>query len=178
MVRQFTESGMGGYACINNAAAGGGTAQTITDSTTQTIDWSVGSSGSDVTDDTGSVSSTTVGTDADYASDQIRIYDKGFFAINCNITLKQSAASTNITWTTMISTDNTGGSTVDAPALKSVQYIGNANDVANFNMCGIIDTTGHTTYTDVYARIAHDQTAGSGQGMKLWYGQLMVYRVG
>ena len=53
MVRQFTESGMGGYACINNAA-GDGTpvAQTITDSTTETIDWSAGSSGSNDVDET------------------------------------------------------------------------------------------------------------------------------
>ena len=179
MVRQFTESGMGGYACINNAA-GDGTpvAQTITDSTTETIDWSAGSSGSNVVDDTGTVSATTVGADATYTTDQIRIYDKGFFAINCNLALTQVAAATNIIWKTMISTDNTGGTTTDVPALKAVQYIGNATDVANFNMCGIIDTTGHTTYTDVYARIAHDQTAGSGQGIKLWYGQLMVYRIG
>ena len=50
------------------------------------------------------------------------------------------------------------------------------NDSANFNMCGVIDTTGHTTYTDVYARLKHDN--GSSQNMLLWYGQLMVYRIG
>jgi len=179
LVRQFVESGMGGYACINNAAGDGTPAtQTITDSTTETIDWSAGSSGSDVVDDTGTVTATTVGTDATYTTDQIRIYDKGFFAINCSLSLRQVAAATNIIWKAMISTDNTGGTTTDLPALKAFQYIGNATDVGTFNMSGIIDTTGHTTYTDVYARIAHDQTAGSGQGIQLWYGQLMVYRVG
>jgi len=175
MVRQFTESGMGGYGCINNAGVGGG-ALTVAASTTVTIDWSLGSSGSDVAEDTGSVSSTTVGTDADYLSDQIRIYDKGFFVVNCNLSMRQIAASTNIIWTTMISTDNTGGSTTDSPTLKSIQYLGNANDVGNFNMCGIIDTTAHTTYTDVYARILHGD--GSSQTIDIWYGQLMVYRVG
>jgi hypothetical protein len=176
MIRQFTESGMGGYACINNAAGDGTPAtQAVANATTVTIDWSLGSSGSDVAQDTGTVSSTTVGTDADYASDQIRIYDKGFFAVNCCLSIKQSATA-NIIWTAMISTDNTGGSTTDAPALKSSQYITNANDSANFNMCGVIDTTGHTTYTDVYARLKHNN--GSSQNMLLWYGQLMVYRIG
>ena len=176
MIRQFTESGMGGYACINNAAGDGTPAtQAVANATTVTIDWSLGSSGSDVAQDTGTVSSTTVGTDADYASDQIRIYDKGFFAVNCCLSIKQSATA-NIIWTAMISTDNTGGSTTDAPALKSSQYITNANDSANFNMCGVIDTTGHTTYTDVYARLKHDN--GRSQNMLLWYGQLMVYRIG
>jgi len=176
MIRQFTESGMGGYACINNAAGDGTPAtQAVANATTVTIDWSLGSSGSDVAQDTGTVSSTTVGTDADYANDQIRIYDKGFFAVNCCLSIKQSATA-NIIWTAMVSTDNTGGSTTDAPALKSSQYITNANDSANFNMCGVIDTTGHTTYTDVYARLKHDN--GSSQNMLLWYGQLMVYSIG
>ena len=108
MVRQFTESGMGGYGCINNAAGDGTPAvQAVANATTVTIDWSLGSSGSDVAQDTGTVSSTTVGTDADYANDQIRIYDKGFFAVNCNLSLKQ-APTANIIWTAMISTDNTG----------------------------------------------------------------------
>jgi hypothetical protein len=176
MVRQFTESGMGGYGCINNAAGDGTPAtQAIANGTTVTIDWSLGSSGSDVAQDTGDVDSNTVGTDADYANDQIRIYDKGFFAVNCCLSIKQSATA-NIIWTAMISTDNTGGSTTDSPLLKSSQYITNANDSANFNMCGIIDTTAHTTYTDVYARLKHDN--GSSQNMLLWYGQLMVYRIG
>ena len=176
MIRQFTESGMGGYACINNAAGDGTPAtQAVANGTTVTIDWSLGSSGSDVAQDTVTVSSTTVGSDADYASEQIRVYDKGFFAVNCCLSIKQSATA-NIIWTAMISTDNTGGTTTDIPLLKSSQYITNANDSANFNMCGIIDTTGHTTYTDIYARLKHDN--GSSQNMLLWYGQLMVYRIG
>ncbi len=176
MIRQFTESGMGGYACINNAAGDGTPAtQAVANATTVTIDWSLGSSGSDVAQDTGTVGSDTVGSDADFANDQIRIYDKGFFAVNCCLSIKQSATA-NIIWTAMISTDNTGGTTTDTPLLKSTQYITNANDSANFNLCGIIDTTGHTTYTDVYARLKHDN--GSSQNMLLWYGQLMVYRIG
>ena len=57
MIRQFTESGMGGYACINNAAGDGTPAtQAVANATTVTIDWSLGSSGSDVAQDTGTVS--------------------------------------------------------------------------------------------------------------------------
>jgi len=177
MIRQFTESGMGGYACINNAAGDGTPAtQAVANGTTVTIDWSLGSSGSDVAQDTGTVSSTTVGTDADYASDQIRIYDKGFFAVNCCLSIKQSATA-NIIWTAMVSTDNTGGSTTDSPALKSSQYITNANDSANFNMCGVIDTTGHTTYTDILAQVKNGHGSSS-ENFQMHYGQLSVFRVG
>jgi len=176
MLRQYVESDMGGYACINHASADGTpVAQAIANGTTVTIDWSSGSSGSDVAQDTGTVSSTTVGADADYANDQIRLYDKGFYLVSCNLCVKQSATA-NIVWTAMVSTDNTGGSTTDSPALKGIQYITNANDVANFNMSGIIDCTGHTTYTDVYARIKHDN--GSSQNMLLQYGQLSAIRIG
>jgi hypothetical protein len=176
MLRQYVESDMGGYACINNAAGDGTPAtQAIANGTTVTVDFSLGSSGSDVSQDTGTVSSTTVGADADFANDQIRIYDKGFYFVCCNLCIKQ-AATANIIWTAMVSTDNTGGSTTDSPALKGIEYITNANDVANFNMSGIIDCTGHTTYTDVYARIKHDN--GSSQNMLLQYGQLSVLRIG
>ena len=118
MIRQYVESDMGGYGCINHASADGTpVAQAIANGTTVTIDWSLGSSGSDVAQDTGTVSSTTVGADADFA-----------------------------------------------------------NDVGSFNMSGIIDATGHTTYTDVYARIKHNN--GSSQNMLLQYGQLSAVRIG
>lgn len=176
MLRQSVESGMGGYGCINNAAGDGTPAiQAIANGSTVTVDFSAGSSGSDVAQDTGTVSSTTVGSDADFANDQIRIYDKGFYLVNMSLYLKQ-AATANIIWTAMVSTDNTGGSTVDAPAIKAIQYITNANDVGTFVASGIIDCTGHTTYTDVYARIKHDN--GSSQNIYLNYGQLSVIRVG
>jgi hypothetical protein len=176
MIRQYVESDMGGYGCINHASADGTpVAQAIANGTTVTIDWSSGSSGSDVAQDTGTVSSTTVGADADFANDQIRLYDKGFYFVSCNLCIKQSATA-NIIWTAMLSTDNTGGSTTDSPALKGIQYITNANDVANFNISGIIDATGHTTYTDVYARIKHNN--GSSQNMLLQYGQLSAVRIG
>ena len=76
----------------------------------------------------------------------------------------------------MVSSSNTGGATTDLPAIKSVQYLGNADDAGNFSVNGIIDTTAHTTYTDVLARIKHGN-AGS-QNFKLHFGQLSVYRVG
>ena len=90
--------------------------------------------------------------------------------------IKQEAAAVNIIWTSMISTDNTGGATTDLPAIKAVQYLGNADDAGNFAVNGIIDTTAHTTYTDVYARIKHDNALS--QNFKLHFGQLTVYRVG
>jgi len=174
-VRQFVESGMGAYGCINNAAGDGTPAtQAIANATTAKFDCS-SVAGTNVADDTGTVSSTTVGTDADYANDRIRIYDKGFFVVNLCVSLKQ-AATANILWTAMVSTDNTGGTITDTPVLKSLQYITNANDVANFAMSGMIDTTGHTTYTDVYGRIKHDN--GSSQNIYLQYAQMTVHRVG
>ena len=152
LVRQFVESGMGAYACINNAA-GDGTpvAQSVATATTVTVDWSLGSSGSDVKDDTGTVGADTVGADADYANDRIRIYDKGIFVVNMALSLKQGAAATNIGWTAMVSTQADGGSVLDTPAFKAVQYLGNADDAGNFSTSGIIDTSGHTNYTDVLA---------------------------
>ena len=177
MVRQYVESAMGAYGCINNAAGDGTPAnQAVATGTTVTVDWSLGSSGSDVKDDTGTVSATTVGTDADFTNDRIRIYDKGIFVVNLALSLKQEAAAVNINWTAMVSSANTGGATTDLPALKGVQYLGNADDAGNFSINGIIDTTAPTTYTDVYARIKHDN-AGS-QNFKLHFGQLSVYRVG
>jgi hypothetical protein len=129
-----------------------------------------------VQEDTGTVTATTVGTDADFLNDRIRIYDKGFFVVNLALSLKQAAAATNIDWTAMVSSANTGGGITDLPALKGVQYLGNANDAGNFSVNGIIDTTGHTTYTDVYARLKHGD--GGSQNFKLHFGQLSVYRVG
>ena len=177
LVRQFVESGMGGYACINNAAGDGTPAtQSVATATTVTVDWSLGSSGSDVKDDTGTVSATTVGSDADYANDRIRVYDKGIFVVNMALSLKQSAAATDIDWTAMVSTQADGGSVLDTPAFKAVQMLGNADDAGNFSTSGIIDTTGHTNYTDVLSRIKHGDSGT--QTFLLHFGQLTVHRVG
>ena len=177
MVRQYVESAMGAYGCINNAAGDGVPAnQAVAAGTTVTVDWSLGALGSNVKDDTGTVGAVTVGTDADFANDQIRIYDKGIFVVNLALSLKQEAVATDINWTVMVSTDNTGGATTDLPAIKAVQLLGNVIDAGNFSVNGIIDTTAHTTYTDVYARIKQDNVGS--QNFKLHFGQLSVYRVG
>jgi hypothetical protein len=177
MVRQYVESAMGAYGCINNAAGDGVPAnQAVAAGTTVTVDWSLGSSGSDVKDDTGTVSATTVGTDADFTNDRIRIYDKGIFVVNLALSLKQEAVATDINWTVMVSSANTGGATTDLPAIKAIQLLGNVIDAGNFSVNGIIDTTAHTTYTDVYARIKQDNVGS--QNFKLHFGQLSVYRVG
>ena len=110
MVRQFTESGMGGYGTIC-AKAGTPASQAVATATTAIIDWNAGSTGADAADDTGTVSATTVGTDADFANDRIRIYDKGFFMVNLGISFAQTGTDTVI-WTFRIATQDTGGSVV------------------------------------------------------------------
>ena len=177
MVRQYVESAMGAYGCINNAAGDGVPAnQAVAAGTTVTVDWSLGALGSNVKDDTGTVGAVTVGTEADFVNDQIRIYDKGIFVVNLALSLKQEAVATDINWTVMVSSANTGGATTDLPAIKAVQLLGNVIDAGNFSVNGIIDTTAHTTYTDVYARIKQDNVGS--QNFKLHFGQLSVYRVG
>ena len=73
MVRQFVESGMGGYATIC-AKSGTPASQAVASTATATIDWNANGSGADAEDDTATVG-VTVGTDADFANDRIRIYD-------------------------------------------------------------------------------------------------------
>ena len=174
MVRQFTESGMGGYATIC-AKAGTPASQAISTATTTTIDWNAGSTGADAEDDTGTVSSTTVGTDADFANDRIRIYDKGFFMVNLGISFAQTGTDTVI-WTFRIATQDTGGSVVypgyDCAVQRVVATLENMVSAS-----GIIDTTGHTTYTDVLAQVKNGH-ASSSENFQMHYGQLSVFRVG
>ena len=174
MVRQFTESGMGGYATIC-AKAGTPASQTIATATTVLIDWNAGSTGADAADDTGTVSSTTVGTDADFANDRIRIYDKGFFMVNLGVSFAQTSTDTVI-WTFRIATQDTGGSVVYPGFDAAVQKVSATLD----NMAsasGIIDTTGHTTYTDVLAQVKNGHGSSS-ENFQMHYGQLSVFRVG
>jgi len=174
MVRQFTESGMGGYATIC-AKAGTPASQAVASGVTATIDWNAGSTGADGPDDTGTVSSTTVGTDASFANDYIRIYDKGFFMVNLGISFVQTGTDTVI-WTFRIATQDTGGSVVYPGYDASVQKVAATLD----NMAsasGIIDTTGHTTYTDVLAQVKNGHGSSS-ENFQMHYGQLSVFRVG
>jgi len=174
MVRQFTESGMGGYATIC-AKAGTPASQAVASGATATIDWNAGSTGADAADDTGTVSSTTVGTDADFANDRIRIYDKGFFMVNLGISFVQTGTDTVI-WTFRIATQDTGGSVVYPGYDCAVQKVAVTLD----NMAsasGIIDTTGHTTYTDLLAQVKNGHGSSS-ENFQMHYGQLSVFRVG
>jgi len=174
MVRQFTESGMGGYATIC-AKAGTPASQAVGSGVTATIDWNAGSTGADGPDDTGTVSSTTVGTDASFANDYIRIYDKGFFMVNLGISFVQTGTDTVI-WTFRIATQDTGGSVVypgyDAAVQKVAATLDNMASAS-----GIIDTTGHTTYTDVLAQVKNGHGSSS-ENFQMHYGQLSVFRVG
>ena len=173
MVRQFTEAGMGGYGCIY-APVGTPASQAIATATTVVIDWNADSVGANGPDDTGSVSSTTVGTDADFANDRIRIYDKGFFMVNLGISFAQTGTDTVI-WTFRITTSVDGASDTFPGYDCAVQRVAATLDNM-VSASGIIDTTGHTTYTDVKASVKHADSGS--ENFQMHYGQLSVFRVG
>ena len=174
MVRQFTESGMGGYGTIYSPS-GTPASQAVASLATATIDWNADSVGANGPDDTGSVSATTVGTDADFANDRIRIYDKGFFMINLGVSFAQTGTDTVI-WTFRIAHDIDGaGATYpgyDAAVQRAVATLENMVSIS-----GIIDTTGHTTYTDILAQVKNGHASNS-ENFQMHYGQLSVFRVG
>jgi len=173
MVRQFTESGMGGYGTIYSPV-GTPASQAIATATTVTIDWNKDSVGANGPDDTGTVDSNTVGTDADFANDRIRIYDKGFFMVNLGISFAQTGTDTVI-WTFRIAHDIDGAGATYPGYDCAVQRVAATLDNM-VSASGIINTTGHTTYTDVLAQVKHGD-AGS-ENFQMHYGQLSVFRVG
>jgi len=173
MVRQYVESSIGGYATIC-AKAGTPASQAIATASTVTIDWNAGSTGADAEDDTGTVSSTTVGTDADFANDRIRIYDKGFFMVNLGISFAQTGTDTVI-WTFRIAHDIDGAGATYPGYDAAVQRVAATLDNM-VSASGIIDTTGHTTYTDVLAQVKHGDSGS--ENFQMHYGQLSVFRVG
>ena len=172
MVRQFVESGMGGYATIYSPV-GTPASQAIAASSTVVIDWNADSVGANGPDDTGTVG-VTVGSDSDFANDRIRIYDKGFFMVNMGISFAQTG-STAVIWT-FRGTTSVDGASYTFPGYDAAVYRASANLENTVSASGIIDTTGHTTYTDVKASVKHDN-AGS-QNFQMHYGQLSVVRVG
>ena len=172
MVRQFVESGMGGYATIYSPV-GTPASQAIAASSTVVIDWNADSVGANGPDDTGTVG-VTVGSDADFANDRIRIYDKGFFMVNMGISFAQTG-TTAVIWTFRVTTSVDGASDT-FPGYDAAVYRSSANLENTVSASGIIDTTGHTTYTDVKASVKHDN--GSSQNFQMHYGQLSVVRVG
>jgi len=172
MVRQFTESGMGGFATIYSPT-GTPASQTIATATTVTIDWNADSVGADGPDDTGTVSSTTVGADADFANNRIRIYDKGFFMVNLGISFAQTGTDTVI-WTFRIATDIDGAGATYPGYDCAVQRVAATLDNM-VSASGIIDTTGHTTTTDVLAQVKHADSGS--EYFQMHYGQLSVFRI-
>ena len=173
MVRQFTESGMGGYGTIYSPV-GTPASQAIATATTVTIDWNKDSVGANGPDDTGTVDSNTVGTDADFANDRIRIYDKGFFMVNLGISFAQTGTDTVI-WTFRIAHDIDGAGATYPGYDCAVQRVAATLDNM-VSASGIIDTTGHTTYTDVKASVKHGDSGS--ENFQMHYGQLSVFRVG
>ena len=173
MVRQFVESGMGGYATIYSPA-GTPASQAIASGATATIDWNADSVGANGPDDTGTVG-VSVGSDADFANDRIRIYDKGFFMVNLGVSFAQTGTDTVI-WTFRIATSVDGATATypgyDAAVQKVAATLDNMASAS-----GIIDTTGHTTYTDVIAQVKNGHGSNS-ENFQMHYGQLSVFRVG
>ena len=175
MVRQFVESGMGGYATLYAPGTSGPASQAVASGATATIDWSLAGAMGTVRDDSGTVGAVTVGADVDGTNNLIRIYDKGWFMVNLGVSFLQTGTDTVI-WTFRIATQNTGGSVVYPGYDASVQRVAATYDnMASIN--GIIDTTGHTTYTDVLAQVKNGHGSSS-QNFQLRYGQLSVFRVG
>ena len=172
MVRQFVESGMGGYSTIYSPV-GTPASQAIATATTVVIDWNADSVGANGPDDTGTVG-VTVGTDADFANDRIRIYDKGFFMVNLGISFAQTGTDTVI-WTFRITTSVDGASDTFPGYDCAVQRVAATLDNM-VSASGIIDTTGHTTYTDVKASVKHADSGS--ENFQMHYGQLSVFRVG
>jgi len=174
MVRQFTESGMGGYGTIYSPA-GTPASQAVASLATADIDWNADTVGANGPDDTGTVSATTVGTDADFANDRIRIYDKGFFMVNLGVSFAQTGTDTVI-WTFRIATSVDGATATypgyDAAVQREVATLENMVSAS-----GIIDTTGHTTYTDVIAQVKNGHASNS-ENFQMHYGQMSVFRVG
>ena len=172
MVRQFTESGMGGYSTIYSPV-GTPASQAIATATTVVIDWNADSVGANGPDDTGTVG-VSVGSDADFAKETTRIYDKGFFMVNLGLSFAQTGTDTVI-WTFRITTSVDGASDTFPGYDCAVQRVAATLDNM-VSASGIIDTTGHTTYTDVLAQVKHGD-AGS-ENFQMHYGQLSVFRVG
>jgi hypothetical protein len=172
MVRQFVESGMGGYATIYSPV-GTPASQAIATASTVTIDWNADSVGANGPDDTGTVG-VSVGSDADFANDWIKIYDKGFFMVNLGISFAQTGTDTVI-WTFRIGTSVDGASTTYPGYDCAVQRVAATLDNM-VSISGIIDTTGHTTYTNVLAQVKHADSGS--ENFQMHYGQLSVFRVG
>ena len=172
MVRQFVESGMGGYATIYSPA-GTPASQAIATATTVVIDWNADSVGANGPDDTGTVG-VSGGSDADFANDRIRIYDKGFFMVNLGLSFAQTGTDTVI-WTFRITTSVDGASDTFPGYDCAVQRVAATLDNM-VSASGIIDTTGHTTYTDVKASVKHADSGS--ENFQMHYGQLSVFRVG
>jgi len=165
---------MGGYGTIYSPA-GTPASQAVASLATADIDWNADSVGANGPDDTGSVSATTVGTDADFANDRIRIYDKGFFMVNLGVSFAQTSTDTVI-WTFRIGTSVDGASVTypgyDAAVQRIVATLENMVSIS-----GIIDTTGHTTYTDIKAQVKNGHASNS-ENFQMHYGQLSVFRIG
>ncbi len=94
--------------------------------------------------------------------------------VNLGISFAQTGTDTVI-WTFRIATADTGASAT-FPGFDAAVYRSTATLENTVSASGIIDTTGHTTYTDVTAQVKHND-AGS-ENFQMHYGQLSVFRVG
>ena len=95
--------------------------------------------------------------------------------VNLGVSFAQTGTDTVI-WTFRIATQNTGGSVVYPGFDCAVQRVAATLDNM-VSASGIIDTTGHTTYTDVLAQVKNGHASNS-ENFQMHYGQLSVFRVG
>ena len=94
--------------------------------------------------------------------------------VNLGISFAQTGTDTVI-WTFRIATTNTGGSVAYPGYDCAVQRVAATLDNM-VSASGIIDTTGHTTYTDLEAYVKHGDSGS--ENFQMHYGQLSVFRVG
>ena len=94
--------------------------------------------------------------------------------VNLGLSFAQTGTDTVI-WTFRITTSVDGASDTFPGCDCAVQRVAATLDNM-VSASGIIDTTGHTTYTDVKASVKHAD-AGS-ENFQMHYGQLSVFRVG
>ena len=95
--------------------------------------------------------------------------------VNFGTSFAQTGTDT-VVWTFRLATQNTGGSVVypgfDAAVQRTTATLDN---MVSIN--GIIDTTAHTTYTDLLAQVKNGHGSSS-QNFQMHYGQMSVLRVG
>ncbi len=95
--------------------------------------------------------------------------------VTFGVSFAQTGTDT-VVWTFRVATQADAGSVVypgfDAAVQRTTATVDN---MASIN--GIINTTAHTTYTDLLAQVKNGHASNS-ENFQIHYGQLSVFRVG